>query len=155
MLYFKNQPLLDHQSKQLTENSIEDGTPVNVQVTLGYALERVLINGGQTSDDGNTKFKQFLLAKKIHDANELLDLSVEEVANLKVLAAPLFSPVGLGSIFTALENPTTAEQQLAAPPAPVSTVIPIEQPVAATPIVEGAKVPVGVGIIPAVPEDIQ
>ncbi len=114
--------LLDHTGTSLKESKPNPDTDaedpvITEEVTLGYALENVLVNGGAQEADGDLKFKQFLLAQKIHNATDLVDLSVEEIARIKVLAGPMFTAVGLGAIFVALDHPTTAAAQLAAPPA--------------------------------------
>ncbi len=122
MLFNKHALLLDHagdtlkESKPNPDKDAEDPV-ITSDVTLGYALINVLANGGAQESDGELKFKQFMLAKKVHETEDLIDLSVEEIARIKVLASPMFTAVGLGAIYIALDNPTTAAAQLAAPPA--------------------------------------
>ena len=169
MLFSKIVLLRDHQGNSLKEQSPdENGDVVTSEVTLGYALENVLVNGG-AQDTGDQKFKQFLLAKRIFESEDGFDLSAEEITRIRELAAPMFSPVGLGAIYTALDNPTTlaeiatAKLVAASAPPPAAPVRAVPLPVPSQPgdIKDLLEPPIGAGDlspvpdVPAAPEDTQ
>lgn len=99
--------LRDHRGKPITDRVVEtvDGKPVekSIDVTLGQALERAAVFGSTPNATAEQKYEQYKLAQKL--TGDTVELTAKEVTQLQSLCAPLFSPIGVGAIWTALENP--------------------------------------------------
>lgn len=102
MIYDIDKVLLTHRGEE-----IKDG---DEPVTFGKAVEQVLIAGGNPQASAEDKIKQYRLAQRIAKANGRIEFSAEEVAKIKELAAPFYSPVALGSLYDLLEAPEKAEE---------------------------------------------
>ena len=90
----------------LDNQPIKDG-PSNEELTVKavciFALSAV-IQGENPS--GQEKFDRHILAMKIKDADDPVDLTVEEIAKLKELVGrvPTFGPTIVGPVYLALEQ---------------------------------------------------
>jgi hypothetical protein len=112
MKYNMDLPLCDHRGNHITEphKTVLDGIEVveAKPITLGVALERACIAASRPNAKGSDKFEQYKLAKKVSSADErlgLVELTSEEVTLLKELSGAIYSPIALGSVWSALENP--------------------------------------------------
>lgn len=103
MLYKLTAPLLDHRGKPITDPG-PDGKPV--EFTLGMALERAAVFGGGPQTSAKDKYEQYKLAQKL--TGDTVELTAEEVARLKELTGAMFTPIAVGAVWTALENPLKA-----------------------------------------------
>lgn len=104
MRYDLTQVLCDHRGRAITEPKTDDDGSVHTEVvTLGTALERAAIGGGNPQDSLERKHAQYKLARKLTGASA--ELTTEEVSLLKKLAAQVFSPIATGAVVEALENP--------------------------------------------------
>jgi len=103
MLYDLTHKLCDHRGKPITD--IVDGKPT--EFTLGAALERAAMFGGNPQTTAQQKFEQYKLAQKLASSDHV-ELTAEEVSRLKELTGAMFTPIAVGAVWTALENPLTA-----------------------------------------------
>ena len=88
-----------------------DNPDETVELRLGDILQKCLLNGGTPQDSGEAKFRRYQLASKIDaslNGDGRLALSAEQITEIKALAAPMFSPVGVGVLYETLDNPLAA-----------------------------------------------
>lgn len=85
-----------------------DGTPIkddqNQELTLKVVLVNALLTQNEEKLTGEEKYKRYSLSKKIYESDEEVELSIEEVAQLKRLIGDLYPPLVVGQVFDILEG---------------------------------------------------
>ena len=86
-----------------------EGEPLKDQQGAAVTLQNASVNAllGQTQDenpDGTEKAKRFVLAMKIHNVKEPVDVTAEEVALIKKLIGKIFTPLVVGRAYELLEQ---------------------------------------------------
>lgn len=81
----------------------DDGTGQIVDATLRMAMVNAILSPIE-KESGMDKVKKFNLAKKIHDAESEVDLTVEEVSLIKERIGEVFPAIIVGQVFDLLEG---------------------------------------------------
>ncbi len=113
MKYDLNQPLVNYNGQLFTRPVIVDGQAVvengkakQEPLTLKNVLESACLNADPNQySTGTQKMVVFNVLMKVHKADPVADLTVEEVALLKDLVGKQVTVNAVGVVYAALEKP--------------------------------------------------
>ena len=116
MKYDLSQGLMNYNSQPFTRPVLVDGKPVMIDgkaqqepLSLKDVLESACLNADPNQyNTGQQKMIVFNLLMKVHQANPIVDLTVEEITLLKELVGRQMTVAAVGVIYGALENPTVS-----------------------------------------------
>ena len=96
MKYDTHTPLLEIDGK----TQLNDGK--GTQLTFAHIARMVLVQNDEK--EGEAKYKHYMLATKIEQANGSVELSAEEVASLKKLVGQMMPVVVVGRMWDLLDQ---------------------------------------------------